>query len=475
MENKEFCIRDHKLLIIAVVAILIVVIIWAVYQQIYQPASGCMAGNRAFAQRVAAPAANGMIPISIGQAVPHANYGNNCMQCHVLNGTDQKPAINAMPITTTATMPHPYWGECSKCHKILPCPGGGQGRNVALTTGAVSGRNLMGAELLTVTPELAAQYKMPTKGGVLVNVVERGSTAETAGFQQGDIIISIDNQTVDHVSTLTGFLLTKVDGDKLKFKVMRDGGKTLNIKMTFSTADFGGTIGTDSIGILAASSDINGPVAYSLNNATYLIVYNVANDTFESIRNPNRGLTNSEVSDWIKTKNVGAVVVGNLSDTDLQNLANSNVKVYSGVFGNVKDAVILFKQGNLVENQSATASQVGINLRDINTIAIPANYPDPSANVATNFATAKYFIVVELDQNKYEVKTNPTYNDMSAGGIRSTHFLVDEQVDAVVASSVEINALTEMKNLNMHFARCGNSTVGDAIMAFKNGKLRLEF
>ena len=72
---------------------------------------------------------------------------------------------------------------------------------------------------------------------------------------------------------------------------------------------------------------------------------------FKSVENPFRGQGNHKVSNWLISQNVGTVVVGNINDQDLQNLSTSKIKVYSGVFGNAKDSLSLYRQGSLTENQ----------------------------------------------------------------------------------------------------------------------------
>jgi serine protease Do len=56
----------------------------------------------------------------------------------------------------------------------------------------------LGMRLRELTPELAGQLEMPrTAKGVVVMGVEAGSAAEDAGLQRGDVIVSVNGQTVE--------------------------------------------------------------------------------------------------------------------------------------------------------------------------------------------------------------------------------------------------------------------------------------
>ena len=194
--NRGFCIGQNKPLVVVVAVTLIVVIVWTISQKVTRGGdnNGGHVRHTRGGQPVMQSVANAKIPISIGQLMPHPNYGHDCLQCHSLIGKDQKAPIPAPPISAAALIPHPYWGECSKCHQN----GTGQTKTVVYTD-AIAGRNVMGAELVAVTPDMAVQYKLPSQNGVLVNAVERGSVAETSGFKEGDIIVKIDTKAVERL------------------------------------------------------------------------------------------------------------------------------------------------------------------------------------------------------------------------------------------------------------------------------------
>lgn len=66
-------------------------------------------------------------------------------------------------------------------------------------TGAVQ-RSWLGARVLPVSPELAQQLGLATKGGALVTGIENNSPAARAALRSGDVIQQWDGRAVDHTS-----------------------------------------------------------------------------------------------------------------------------------------------------------------------------------------------------------------------------------------------------------------------------------
>ena len=61
------------------------------------------------------------------------------------------------------------------------------------------------------------------KSGVGINRIDRGSPAEKAGLQVGDIIIGMDGKTIGSVAQLRVQLYTHKNGDSVKIKYYRNG------------------------------------------------------------------------------------------------------------------------------------------------------------------------------------------------------------------------------------------------------------
>lgn len=106
-----------------------------------------------------------------------------------------------------------------------------------LETGKVS-RSFLGVSYLTVTPDVAREYKLSVNVGAYVyssgstNAVSSGSPADKAGIKQGDVITKINDETVGTQGSLSSILGEYRPGDKITITYLRDGKEstvTLNL------------------------------------------------------------------------------------------------------------------------------------------------------------------------------------------------------------------------------------------------------
>ena len=82
-----------------------------------------------------------------------------------------------------------------------------------------------GVAVETVTPELAAGYKLPVDYGVLVAQVNQNGPAAQAGIPTGSIIVQIDNKAINHDADLADALATQAPGKKITVTVVDSQGK----------------------------------------------------------------------------------------------------------------------------------------------------------------------------------------------------------------------------------------------------------
>jgi membrane-associated protease RseP (regulator of RpoE activity) len=81
----------------------------------------------------------------------------------------------------------------------------------------------LGVSFHTITPELAADERLPTEEGALVTQVIEGSPAERAGLEPGDIIIAVEGEFVWSGEPLAAHILAYQPGDRLELEILRDG------------------------------------------------------------------------------------------------------------------------------------------------------------------------------------------------------------------------------------------------------------
>jgi len=94
-------------------------------------------------------------------------------------------------------------------------------------------RPWLGISAQDLTPEMAEQFQVKEKEGVLVAQVHQGTGAEKAGLASGDIIKSVDDKTIKNVTELVKEIQKKKVGQKAKLSVVRDG-KPMTIEVTTS-------------------------------------------------------------------------------------------------------------------------------------------------------------------------------------------------------------------------------------------------
>jgi serine protease Do len=89
-------------------------------------------------------------------------------------------------------------------------------------------RRTIGADLQTLTPDMAAGLGFGDLTGVVVSDLDPDGPAERAGLHTGDLIQNIDGMAVDNVSLFTLSLYLRTTNDKVNLQVMR-GNKQLAI------------------------------------------------------------------------------------------------------------------------------------------------------------------------------------------------------------------------------------------------------
>jgi len=100
---------------------------------------------------------------------------------------------------------------------------------------AVVRRPWLGAKLQAVTTEISESLGLKRPVGALVSSVVARSPAARAGMHTGDLVVSVDGQTVDDVNAFDYRFATKPLGGQANIGVMR-GGREVKLAVPLETA-----------------------------------------------------------------------------------------------------------------------------------------------------------------------------------------------------------------------------------------------
>lgn len=102
-------------------------------------------------------------------------------------------------------------------------------------------RPYLGVRYVTLTDDYAYQFNLDTKRGAYIAPTQGqpsilpGSPAEKAGLKEKDIIVKVNNDTIDEKNSLVSVLGRYPVGEKVKLTVIRDG-KEVQIDVTLEAA-----------------------------------------------------------------------------------------------------------------------------------------------------------------------------------------------------------------------------------------------
>ncbi len=82
-----------------------------------------------------------------------------------------------------------------------------------------------------LTPQITRRYNLPVDGGVYISLVNPNSPADTAGLQDGDIIVQMGDQQLDDAHPFINVLYNYSPGDSTEIQVVR-GDQTLELTVT---------------------------------------------------------------------------------------------------------------------------------------------------------------------------------------------------------------------------------------------------
>ena len=92
----------------------------------------------------------------------------------------------------------------------------------------------IGVEIMSMNPTLQLQYGFTVSSGAVVMSVIPNTGAAAAGIKQGDVIVGINNTTINSAQDVSSVLSSLHPGDKISVKIVR-GSKHLTLSVTLGT------------------------------------------------------------------------------------------------------------------------------------------------------------------------------------------------------------------------------------------------
>ncbi len=104
-----------------------------------------------------------------------------------------------------------------------------------ISFGAVQ-RGWLGVSIGTVNNEVAREFDLSVKSGAYISGFADNSAAKTAGIQEGDVVVKIDDTPIKSSTALTEYIGLRRPGDKVKVIVNRKG-KEVTIPVVLTGRD----------------------------------------------------------------------------------------------------------------------------------------------------------------------------------------------------------------------------------------------
>lgn len=80
----------------------------------------------------------------------------------------------------------------------------------------------LGAEVVDLNSELAERYKLDNLNGVMINSILAGGAAEKAGLEKGDVILKVNDATIDSKANFDEEIAYQDPGSRVKITFKRD-------------------------------------------------------------------------------------------------------------------------------------------------------------------------------------------------------------------------------------------------------------
>lgn len=106
-------------------------------------------------------------------------------------------------------------------------------------------------------------------------------------------------------------------------------------------------------------------------------------------------------------------------------------------------------------------------------VGIPAQGAGLEAAPSPIFGRSPYFVIVDSDTMAVETVPNPATSSRGGAGVQASQLLINQGIDAVIASNLGPNASSVLQAADISVYQCQAETVQGAVSALRDGKLEL--
>ena len=328
----------------------------------------------------------------------------------------------------------------------------------------------LGVEIQDLKGGMAEAMDLRYSSGVSVTRVVPSSPAARGGIKSGDIILQYDRSRVENRSRLQNMLAKADPGDRARIVLDRGGQvRTFYVELgqrpsslmqaafsppaqTDSSVEWGCTLSPltpDLVRKLSLPSSVKGVVVVAI--APSGLAKNAGLQPGDVIVSVNREPAQDLAGFYKAIEDQQSVVL---------EIYRSGQVVYVQVQVRSASPPVATIAGSLTESSPLPGR-----------VAVAANAGDLNAQVALRFGTAPYFIIADLESNRFQSIQNNTLADSRGYGIAAAQLVATQGAKAAVAGTYGPQAYDALKSLNITPFIAKPGKISDVLIQYRSGLL----
>ena len=224
-----------------------------------------------------------------------------------------------------------------------------------------------------------------------------------------------------------------------------------------------------------------GYVSEHFGRARYFVIADIEDGEVKSkeiVENPVYGAHRpGVVPSFLIKEGIQCIVCGGMGPSAEEIFRSKGIKVLMGISGSVDEVLEKLAKGEL---------EGGENMRRVyeclksktpilqgNILCITAKEDNLNAELDPHFGRCQYFILYDLDSDKFEAIKNEGSGETCGGGfgMRAAEFLISQGAKAVITGEVGPGPQQKLQSKGIKIITSISGTVKDAIEKFKKGEI----